>query len=51
MIAKAHWCVARIDDPFAETAVNCDEVMRHLKAGASPRDLADTASTSIDKIE
>ena len=36
---------------FAQNAVNCDDVMRSLKRGASPRDLADTTSISIDKIE
>ena len=36
---------------FSGSALNCDEVMKHLKAGASPRDLADTMSISIDKIE
>ena len=40
-----------IGGAFAENAVNCDDVMRRLKGGASPRDLADTASISIDKIE
>jgi hypothetical protein len=40
-----------IGGAFAENAVNCDDVMRRLKAGASPRDLADTTSISIDKIE
>jgi hypothetical protein len=40
-----------IGGAFGETAVNCDDVMRRLKAGALPRDLADTTSISIDKIE
>jgi hypothetical protein len=40
-----------IGGAFAENAVNCDDVMRRLKGGASPRDLADTASISMDKIE
>jgi hypothetical protein len=40
-----------IGGAFAETQVNCDDVMRRLKAGASPRDLADTTSISIDTIE
>ena len=40
-----------IGGAFAENAVNCDDVMRRLKGGASPRDLADTASIPIDKIE
>jgi hypothetical protein len=29
---------------FADTALNGDDVMKHLKAGSSPRDLADTMS-------
>jgi len=29
-----------IGGAFGETAVNCDDIMRRLKAGASPRDLA-----------
>jgi len=40
-----------IGGAFAETSVNCDDVMKHLKAGASPRDLADTTPISMDKIE
>ena len=40
-----------IGGAFSENAVNCDDVMRRLKGGAAPRDLADTASISIDKIE
>jgi hypothetical protein len=43
--------VLTIVEAFAETAVNCDDVMRHLKAGSSPRDLADTTSISIDEVE
>jgi hypothetical protein len=36
---------------FADRVVNCDDVMRRLKAGASPRDLADTTSISIRQVE
>jgi hypothetical protein len=51
-LASAFVIVAvTIGGAFAETPVNCDDVMRRLKAGASPRDLADTTSISIDKIE
>jgi len=40
-----------IDSAVAASTVNCDDIMRRLKSGASPRDLADTTSISIDKIE
>jgi hypothetical protein len=36
---------------IAESAVNCDEVLRSLKAGASSRDVADTMAISIADVK
>jgi hypothetical protein len=36
---------------IAESAVNCGEVIRSLKAGASPRQVADTMAISMSDVK
>jgi hypothetical protein len=56
MRAKAYLTFALITGTLsiggrAESAVNCDEVLRSLKAGASSRDVADTMAISIADVK